>query len=30
MISELEGKDKSQSPDLASGRISDFLLDSHL
>jgi len=29
MISELEGKDKSHSPDLASGRISDFLMDSH-
>jgi hypothetical protein len=30
MISELEEKDKAQSADLASGRISDFLRDSHL
>jgi len=30
MISELEEKDKAQSADLASGRISDFLLDGHL
>jgi len=30
MISELAEKDKAQSIDLASGRISDFLRDSHL
>jgi hypothetical protein len=30
MISELAEKDKAQSTDLASGRISDFLLDGHL
>jgi len=30
MVSEIAGKDKAQSNDLASGRISDFLRDSHL
>jgi len=30
MISELAEKDKAQSTDLAPGRISDFLRESHL
>jgi len=30
MVSEIAGKDKAQSTDLDSGRISDFLRDSHL